>query len=47
MQPPTVLHDHETSTEQTIAEVLLYGDCILRFVSGSYKVQALFFLLKK
>lgn len=38
LQPPIILCDGATKTEQTIAEVALYGDCVLRFVSGSYKV---------
>ena len=38
VQPPTVLRDGDSGTEQTVAEVLMYGDCVLRFVSGDYKV---------
>ena len=34
---PTVLQNPADGTEQTIAEIELYGDCVLRFVSGSYK----------
>lgn len=36
---PTVLLDRETGTEQVVAEILAYGDCVLRFVSGSYQVS--------
>ena len=39
MQPPLTLHDEATGTSQCVAEVKLYGDVVLRFVSGSYKVQ--------
>ena len=35
--PPTELHDSETGTSQTVAEVELYGDVVLRYVSGSYQ----------
>jgi hypothetical protein len=38
---PTVLRDEATATEQWVAEVKLYGDCLLRFVSGTYQVGAL------
>lgn len=38
MQEPTVLTDSETGDEQTVAEVLLYGDVVLRLVSGSFQV---------
>lgn len=38
VQPPTILRDEATGSEQTVAEIALYGDCILRFVSGSYQV---------
>lgn len=34
---PVTLKDEETGTEQVVSEVLLYGDVILRFVSGSYQ----------
>ena len=40
VQPPTELHDKATSTSQCVAEVALYGDVVLRFVSGSYQVLA-------
>ena len=38
VQPPTVLRDEASGTEQVVAEILLYGDCVLRFVSGSFQV---------
>ena len=38
VQPPLTLHDEATGTSQCISEVKLYGDVVLRFVSGSYKV---------
>lgn len=37
--PPAVLRDDASATEQVIAEILMYGDCLLRFVSGSYQVM--------
>ncbi len=36
---PAKLKDEETGTEQVVSEVLLYGDVVLRFVSGSYQVR--------
>lgn len=36
---PKVLEDEASSTEQVIAEVELYGDVVLRFVSGSFPVS--------
>lgn len=41
VQPPTVLQDPAGGGQQIVAEVLLYGDCVLRFVSGSYQVNSL------
>jgi len=38
VQPPTTLADEATGTEQTVAEVSLYGDVVMRFVSGSFQV---------
>ena len=38
---PTQLVDTHTDTEQSVAEIKLYGDVVLRFVSGSFKVQLL------
>jgi len=38
VQKPTLLRDEATDTEQWVAEVKLYGDCLLRFVSGTYQV---------
>ena len=38
-QEPTVLRDEATGTEQCVAEIKLYGDCLLRFVSGTYQVS--------
>ena len=40
VQPPVTLHDEATGTSQCMAEVKMYGDVVLRFVSGSYKVRA-------
>ena len=40
VQPPTTLADAATGTEQTVAEVSLYGDVVMRFVSGSFQVQS-------
>lgn len=34
---PLVLKDEETGESSTISEVSLYGDVVLRYVSGSYK----------
>ncbi len=39
VQPPTVLRDEADGSQQTIAEVSLYGDCVLRFVSGDHQVR--------
>ena len=39
VQPPTTLRDEADGTEQLVAEVSLYGDCVLRFVSGKYQVS--------
>ncbi len=36
---PVTLKDEESETEQVVSEVLLYGDVVLRFVSGSYQVS--------
>ena len=38
---PTTLRCEASATEQVVAEVELYGDVRLRFVSGSYKARAL------
>ncbi|KAK9817847.1 hypothetical protein WJX72_003032 [[Myrmecia] bisecta] len=35
--PPTTLEDAESGTPQVVAEVQLYGDVVLRFVSGSFQ----------
>jgi 4-hydroxyphenylpyruvate dioxygenase len=37
VQPPTTLLDNETKTSSTVSEVVLYGDVVLRYVSGDYK----------
>lgn len=37
---PAVLTDSATGTQQTVAEVVLYGDVVLRLISGSYQVRA-------
>ena len=34
-----MLKDEPSSTEQVVAEVELYGDVLLRFVSGSFQVS--------
>ena len=36
IQPPTTLVDASTSTSLTVSEVVLYGDVVLRYVSGDY-----------
>ena len=38
VQPPTVLHDGSGGGSKTVSEVVAYGDCVLRFVSGDFKV---------
>ena len=35
---PTTLRDEASSTEQVVSEVHLYGDVVLRFVSGAFQV---------
>ena len=39
-QEPTTLTDPTTGAQQRVAEVQLYGDVVLRLVSGSYEVCA-------
>ena len=36
--PPQELADAASASGQTVAEVVLYGDVVLRFVSGSFQV---------
>ena len=36
---PTTLHCESSGQDQTVAEVELYGDVRLRFVSGSFQVR--------
>ena len=36
---PKMLKDEASGTEQVVAEVELYGDVVLRFVSGSFQVS--------
>ncbi len=36
---PVKLRDEASGTEQVVSEVNLYGDVVLRFVSGSYQVR--------
>ncbi len=36
---PQLLHDAASHTSQTVAEVALYGDVVLRFVSGSFQAR--------
>lgn len=38
IQEPTVLTEAATGAQQTVAEVQLYGDVVLRLISGSYQV---------
>ena len=38
--PPTTRTDAASGTSLTWSEVQLYGDCVLRFVSGDYEVGA-------
>ena len=38
VQPPTTLADEVTRTQQVVAEVKLYGDVVMRFVSGDFQV---------
>lgn len=35
---PQTLADSASGTEAVVAEIRLFGDCVLRFVSGSYQV---------
>lgn len=42
---PTILKDEATSTEHVVSEVELYGDVVLRFVSGSFQVSARLLIL--
>ena len=37
VQPPTLLEDSTTKTSSTVSEVVLYGDVVLRYISGDYK----------
>jgi len=37
VQLPTLLQDEATKTSSTVSEVVLYGDVVLRYVSGDYK----------
>ncbi|PRW55993.1 4-hydroxyphenylpyruvate dioxygenase [Chlorella sorokiniana] len=37
VRPPATLKDEATGQTSTYAEVKLYGDCVLRFVSGDYE----------
>lgn len=39
--PPTEREDPATSTTQVVSEIELYGDVVLRFVSGTFQVQLL------
>ena len=39
VQEPAVLTDPATGAQQTVAEVQLYGDVILRLVSGAFQVR--------
>ncbi len=43
---PQTLRDEASSTEQVVAEVELYGDVVLRFVSGSFQVSCSPFHMK-
>jgi 4-hydroxyphenylpyruvate dioxygenase len=37
VQPPTIITDEVSGTSSTVSEVVLYGDVVLRYVSGDYK----------
>lgn len=39
--PPTGIADKVTGTTQLVSEVELYGDVVMRFLSGDYKVPPL------
>lgn len=36
--PPTELTDEATGTSAVVSEIRAYGDCVLRFISGSFQV---------
>ena len=38
VQPPTELRDSASGTEALVSEIRAYGDCVLRFISGSFQV---------
>ena len=39
VQAPVTLTDPATGQKQTVAEVVLYGDVVLRLVSGPFQVH--------
>lgn len=36
--PPTELRDDASNTSAIVSEIRAYGDCVLRFISGSFQV---------
>jgi hypothetical protein len=36
--PPTELRDDASKTSAVVSEVRAYGDCVLRFISGTFQV---------
>ena len=36
--PPTELQDCNSNTSAVVSEVRAYGDCVLRFISGTFQV---------
>jgi hypothetical protein len=41
VSPPWTRTDAASGTSCTCAEIRLYGDCVLRFVSGGFQVGAM------
>ena len=39
VRPPVTLRDDATGAALVFSEIKLYGDCVLRFVSGDYEVR--------
>jgi 4-hydroxyphenylpyruvate dioxygenase-like putative hemolysin len=36
--PPTELRDDASNTSAVVSEIRAYGDCVLRFISGTFQV---------
>ena len=36
--PPTELRDDTSNTSAVVSEIRAYGDCVLRFISGTFQV---------